>query len=185
MNKKELLDNILGVLYQVKEDKAKLLRIYDFLVEEIYEAETEEIEIPEKFKELIKHIAQMMDAGHICYINPKTLEHVEIFDTDESFYFEEEHLFQKDLDEVENWEQKIVIERLESHESFKIMESFVDEIPEGKFQNKLIGALNRKKPFANFKYLVENSDYRQNWFDFKENYLEKHVYEIFQLEGIK
>ena len=64
------------------------------------------------------------------------------------------------------------------------MEEFVEEVPDGKFQNELINALNRKRPFANFKHLVENSEYRQNWFDFKQNYLEEHVYEIFQMESV-
>lgn len=77
MNKKELFDSILGILYQAKEDKRKLEQIYDFLIDEIYEEE-EKIEIPEKHKKLIYSIAQSIDTGLVCYINKKTLEVEEI-----------------------------------------------------------------------------------------------------------
>jgi hypothetical protein len=39
-------------------------------------------------------------------------------------------------------------------------------------------ALNNRKPFANFKYHIDNSDYRQDWFDFKKHYLEAYVKEL-------
>lgn len=41
-------------------------------------------------------------------------------------------------------------------------------------QEKLINALNRSKPFSNFKWIIDNSgDYRQKWFDFKnQKYIE-------------
>ncbi len=199
MNKKELLDNILGILKQTKEDKAKLQKIYDFLIEKIYEEEEERIEIPTKHKKLINSIAQSIDAGLVCYINTQTMEVVEIFkelfDTYDFDFDEEDDEFEiddvakslkEDLNKIEGWESSIVINPLESHESFKIMQSFIDKtIPEGNIQEKLIGALNRKRPFANFRNLIDNSDYLQDWYDFKQNYLEEHVYEMFQIEGIK
>jgi len=199
MNKKELLDNILGILYQAKEDKEKLEQIYDFLVEEIYVEEDKKKEIPEKHKKLVKSIAQSIDAGLVCYINTQTMEVVEIFkelfDTYDLDFDEEDDEFEiddvakslkEDLNKIEGWESKIVMEPLESHESFKIMESFIGKtIPEGNFQNKLIGAINRKRPFANFRNLIDDSDYLQDWYDFKQNYLEEHVYEMFLLKGIK
>ncbi len=52
-----------------------------------------------------------------------------------------------------------------------------------KLQNKLSNALERRKPFANFKNLIDNSDYRHDWFDFKQSCLEEHVYETLQVEG--
>jgi hypothetical protein len=36
-------------------------------------------------------------------------------------------------------------------------------------QNRLSNALNKAKPFRNFKFEIDNSGkYRQEWFDFKE-----------------
>ena len=78
------------------------------------------------------------------------------------------------------WKNKIVIEPLESHESFKIMEGFVEQVPDLSLRNKLINALNRRKPFANFKYLIDDSAYRQDWFDFRQAWLEEYVYGLLE-----
>jgi hypothetical protein len=61
------------------------------------------------------------------------------------------------------------------------MENFVDEVNDINLQGKLINAL-RKKPFANFKYLVENSDYRQQWFDFRKTQYEFYVWDIIKTD---
>jgi hypothetical protein len=64
------------------------------------------------------------------------------------------------------------------------MEWFVDEIDNEFFKREVIGALNRKHPFANFKALVEGSKYRQQWFNFKQKMLEHMVWDeiSFQIE---
>jgi hypothetical protein len=59
------------------------------------------------------------------------------------------------------------------------MENFViGVVPEGKFRKELITALNRRKPFCNFKWLIDGSDYRKDWFVFKMASLEELVREI-------
>ena len=198
MNKKELLNNILAILYQAKEDKEKLEQIYDFLIEEIYDNGTEEPEIPKKYKKLIDGIAQSIDAGLVCYINMQTMEIIEIykemFDVyDFDFEGKEEDeidevakALKNNLDKIVSWTKKIVIEPLYSNESFKIMEYFIgDIIPEGSFQKKLYNAINRCKPFANFRYIVDDSEYLQDWYDYKQNYLEKYVWGLMQSEGVE
>ncbi len=62
------------------------------------------------------------------------------------------------------------------------MEGFVDKIPNSKLQQKLINALNRKQPFANFKWLIDNSDYRQDWFDYRQTRFEQYVYDLLEYE---
>ena len=74
-----------------------------------------------------------------------------------------------------DWENYVTVEPLKSYESFKIMEAFVDTVADKTLQNKLIDALNRRKPFAGFNSVVDNSDYRQKWFDFKQQQLEEYV----------
>lgn len=69
----------------------------------------------------------------------------------------------------------IKFEALENFESFKIMEQFVAELTDKNFQLELENVLVNKKPFQNFKQLIDHSDFRQNWFDFKQNELEKRV----------
>jgi len=44
----------------------------------------------------------------------------------------------------------------------------------------LINALNRKKPFREFKFEIDNSNmYRQQWFDFKNAQLKEWVVKKF------
>ncbi|WP_417874869.1 UPF0158 family protein [Xanthomarina gelatinilytica] len=69
----------------------------------------------------------------------------------------------------------IKVEFLEGFESFKIMERFVNQIPENQLKLDLEKALHNKKPFQNFKYSIETSDFRNLWFEFKQNELEKIV----------
>ncbi|WP_310993184.1 UPF0158 family protein [Aequorivita marina] len=84
--------------------------------------------------------------------------------------------FGRDLGKVEkNKSDLIKIEVLENFESFKIMEHFVYQISDKQFQAELENILEQKKPFQNFKNRIDNSDYRQNWFDFKQIELEKIV----------
>lgn len=190
MNAQQLLNAILPILHSVKEDKEKLQKILDFLIEEIYEEpEENEPEIPEKYRELVHTVAENIDCGLVCFINPETLEVEEIpkgmldgfsdFSINREFGDEDEDE-QKFLHE--DWETYITVEPRESSESFKIMEKFVDEVNDKSFKNKLINALNNRKPFANFKNIVESSDYRKAWFAFKQHQLEILVWDELQVE---
>lgn len=126
---------------------------------------------------IISEIAQELDCGNDCYYNPKTNELITIpnfgkmLDEDE---FRES--FEAELKKVtKNKSEFIKIEVLESFESFKIMERFIAQIVDKQFQSELENILEQKKPFQNFKNRIDNSDYRQNWFDFKQNEVEKIV----------
>ena len=55
------------------------------------------------------------------------------------------------------------------------MEGFFESVEDLEFKVKLQHSLNNKKPFQNFKRLVDNSYYRQDWFDFKQKTLERYV----------
>lgn len=193
MNAQQLLNEILPILHSVKEDKEKLQKILDFLLEEIYEEPDEtEPEIPEKYRELVHTVAENIDCGLVCFINPETLEVEEIpkgmVDGFSDFSLNSELEEDEDEDEQkilhQDWETCITVEPRESNESFKIMEKFVDEVNDKNLKNKLINALNNRKPFANFKNIVESSDHRKEWFAFKQRQLEILVWEEleFQLE---
>jgi len=195
MNAQQLLNEILPILHSVKEDKEKLQQILDFLLEEIYtEPEEEEIKVPEKYRELVHKVAENIDCGLVCFINPETLEVEEIpkgmLDGFSDFSLNSE-LDDEDDDEQKflhkDWAACISVEPRESHESFKIMEKFVDEVNDKNLKSKLINALNNRRPFANFKNIVESSTYRKEWFAFKQKQLEILVWEEleYQLENFE
>lgn len=185
MNLDTLQNEILGIIRTVFDDKEKLQKIHSFLLEEIYTEPGIE-EIPEKYKKLIFKIADELLAGFVCFLNPDTLEiesMPEIFLQDPEEF---ELITGGSADDFggnhKSWSKCIEIEPMHSHESYKVMENFTDQLEDTTFQQKLFNALNRRKPFANFKFLVENSDYRQQWFDFRLKQWEYYVWNIISLD---
>jgi hypothetical protein len=126
---------------------------------------------------IIKSIAQELDSGFDCYYNSKTDEVIGIPNfaqmSDEETFNE---AFGADLEKIETQKEEFIkFEVLESFEYFKIMERFVEQLSDKKLQLELENVLANKKPFQNFKYLIDHSDFRQDWFDFKLKELEKIV----------
>lgn len=126
---------------------------------------------------IIKEIAQELDSGFDCYFNFKTDEIIAIpnfsqFPDEEDF----KNAFQDDLVKVRKHKAEFIkIEVLESFESFKLMELFTEQLSDENLKSELEKILANKNPFQNFKFKVDHSDFRQNWFDFKQKELEKRV----------
>ena len=80
-----------------------------------------------------------------------------------------------------NFTDYVEIEQMESHDSFVIMADFVETLSDSdKLKDKLIDALNKKKPFREFKFVIDNSGiYRQKWFDYKNERMQKWVTDRF------
>ncbi|EPR74397.1 hypothetical protein ADIWIN_0498 [Winogradskyella psychrotolerans RS-3] len=131
-----------------------------------------------KQSELIKNIAQELDSGFNCYYNSQTDEIIAIPNFSQ-FSFEEEFMeaFNESLEKVEKHKADFLkFEPLESSESFKIMELFVNQLPDESLKMELENTLANKKPFQNFKHRIDHSDFRTSWFEFKKNELEKIVH---------
>ena len=127
--------------------------------------------------EIIKEIAQELDCGNDCYLNIKTTEIIgipnfsQISDEDE---FKE--IFRADLEKINQQKADFIkFEALESFESFKIIERFVGQINDRNLTSELENILKKKRPFQNFKRSIDNSNFRQKWFHFKQDELEKIV----------
>lgn len=126
---------------------------------------------------IVTNIAQELDCGFNCYYNSKTDEIISI--PDFSQFSDEEDFkeaFGVDLKKVEKQKADFIkFEVLESFESFKIMKRFVELLSDQKLQAELENILANKRPFQNFKHKIDHSDFRQEWFDHKQNELEKIV----------
>jgi hypothetical protein len=131
----------------------------------------------------------MLDTGyHTCFINPDTGEFEMVYrnemeEASRISWSDVEDDDEDDDDEtkeqwarIDSWKRCVRLEKPESHESFKIMEDFVDEvIPEGKLKEQFWRALTRSHPFRNFNDIVHNCEYREDWFKFKQAALEEYV----------
>jgi hypothetical protein len=119
----------------------------------------------------IKEIADELDCGNRVYINKETGIIITTPDFDSGYVDEE--LWQDDINELEeNGDKYIEINKMKSHESFEIMRDFAEQVDSAELRYSLVNALNKKHPFQNFKWFVDNSGpYRQKWFDFKNQRL--------------
>lgn len=117
----------------------------------------------------IEEIADKLDCGMRCFYNLKTGEIKTILNFD-SWIGADEEPWEEDSKEIdENWGDYFEFDGFESHDSFRIMADFAEKVDDTRLQDKLINALNRPKPFQNFKWQIDNSGvYRQQWFDFKK-----------------
>lgn len=101
----------------------------------------------------------------------------------------------EDLTGYRDWEQEQIkqysehdlvrIDCVPSHESFRVMERFVESRPESE-QKSLYVALSKRHPFREFRSKVERVGILQEWYDYKdaaeeamaEEWLEEHELEI-------
>jgi len=174
MTNNKLLDQCLAILYQIKDDKENLETLLTFMEEEFVEEMPDtpltdcKLQIDEKYRPVVKEIADYLGAGYIVFVNPETLEIDSVPKDYDSMITD----FEYNYDKVQDW---IEIEPLESHESYDVMESFVRNLPNGKEKEKLANAIEGYKPFANFNRLIHNSEERERWFEYRTCWFEKYV----------
>lgn len=124
------------------------------------------IVIPEN---MVKEIAGLLDAGMICFYHLKTGELEYYPDPDKHPGFDEE-VWEETIDKVEDDADYVRFEGMETHESFEIIEDFINEIAEKKIQQRFEEVIQHRKPFQQFKnLLLHYPDLRQQWFAYKEN----------------
>lgn len=128
-------------------------------------------------KSIIKEIAQELDCGNTCYYNTKTAEIIAIPNFSDMWDEDDfKEAFESEFEKIEKQKEDLIkLKRLESFESFKIMEQFVDQLSNQEFKGELESILTNKKPFQKFKYVVEDSSFRKDWFEFKQSAMEKIV----------
>ena len=117
-------------------------------------------------QEKIKEIAELLECGNQCFIHikNKTIEYY----PDPNDFISDLEPWQDVIDKVEsNYDKYIKISKMDSNKSFQVMEKFIEFVSDSNLRNELEKALSRPKPFRNFKYIIEESEYRKAWFDFR------------------
>jgi hypothetical protein len=121
----------------------------------------------------IKQLAEELDCGLEIHINLDDNTIKALPNDDDLENYDDDNLWANDIAEIEAWENSIKLEPLESWVSYKFMEDFIETLSDHQMQAKLEIALGKRRPFAHFKAIVENSEYRQLWFEYhNERYLQ-------------
>jgi hypothetical protein len=127
----------------------------------------------------IREFAEANDIGNDVFINLRTKEIIELPNILNGPTMEFMEFHTEDLEKVEaHWHEIEKIECPDSKESFEIMASFVDELPEQNLKFTLAKALNQKRPFSKFNQIIHNCELREDWFKHKSDMLEQRVIRI-------
>jgi cobalamin biosynthesis Mg chelatase CobN len=78
--------------------------------------------------------------------------------------------WEDDINEIEeNFDKYFQFERMDSRESFQVMEDFVETVDDKRLREKLELGLSLSKPFRNFKDIIDDeNEYRTRWFEFRD-----------------
>ena len=116
-----------------------------------------------------------------CYLDKQTGEILRISEYDTE---EEKKPFYDQIDAFPD--RYVCIEPLDSSTSFRIMEDFVQGLPDGEERRSLERALSWKKPFSNFRNaLREKPEIGALWHKFHDARMTALAKEWLEEEGIK
>jgi hypothetical protein len=124
--------------------------------------------------EITKKIAEMLDAGMVCFYH-KTNHELEYYPDEFRDPGFDEEMWAETINKVKkNHRDYVRFEGMHSSEEFRVMESFISDIGHTPTHNKFIDAISRKKPFAHFNdLLLDYPELRKQWFVYKlERYIE-------------
>jgi len=119
-------------------------------------------------RDFLNQIADSLEAGEKCFIHKQTFEMITypedcILELDPG-----NNEWREEMEKVKNDANFIQVEKMNSRESFIVMEDFAESIQDQKIKTSLLTALRSKKPFSRFKRIVESlSEFRELWFAFR------------------
>ena len=131
-------------------------------------------------EEQIKEMAELLGCGQICYFHSPSGRIEHHADPDNEYF--DPGAWQGNIDRIEaDWENYQRFEKMDSRQSFRVMEDFAETVTEIGFRSRLLGLLSGPRPFSKFKRAIDSSRYRQDWFAFKERAYINWVHQ--QIEG--
>jgi hypothetical protein len=125
--------------------------------------------MPTFTKQQIKEISEQLMLGFRAFYHRQTGEL--IFVPNEFKYPDiDTAAWQDELDKLdEHFINYCEVEAMESRDSFQVMEDFADQVSDTRLQSKLFDALNKRHPFREFKFVIDNSgEQRERWFEFRD-----------------
>lgn len=128
-------------------------------------------------EEQIKEIAEQLSLGFRAFIHKKNSKMLFIPEEDHFFDIEMEAWAEESKELKKHVKDYYEIERWRSNEAFEMMAEFAEQLTDNAhLQSQLFSALNRRKPFREFKAVIDYSgNYREKWFEFKNAWVRDYV----------
>jgi hypothetical protein len=139
---------------------------------------------------MINEIVDNLEMGFTCYFNKDTSQLISIPDEVDIYLDEDDD----ELYDLEPWyeDAKIIraspdsfirVDKMPSNESFRIMEDFIETVNDENLQQKLLRAIQMRKPFAHFKEKIHHGgEEREHWFTFKRERMIEYVKEKLDID---
>lgn len=129
--------------------------------------------------DILFDIIDLLDDGEIVYLHRQTHEILSYPDPQRWNESENIDLIEevktRAAAEPDQW---VVVDPPDPRDSFHIMEDFIFTVDDEHLRNRLLEALNSKKPFRYFRATVEDSPMREDWFDFKDARMKEWLLEM-------
>lgn len=111
-----------------------------------------------------------IQSGFDIYINTDTGESKSILNS--MNYGENAGDIWKDeyQDMNDRWKNYIKIEPPQSYDVFEIIENFINNLPDSIIKSNFIENLNKQKSLSYINEIIENSEFREEWYIFKDSY---------------
>ena len=118
-------------------------------------------------KQQIELLTEDLEMGMICFVHKQTGQIVSLIPEQELDVVgqEERKAWEKMKGKEEDYYQ---VEKMPSRDAFKIMMDFTAEVTDEGIKSKLLGALERRKPFRHFRNTLEYyGDVLEQWYVYK------------------
>ncbi|NLU40538.1 MAG: hypothetical protein GXX78_16795 [Bacteroidales bacterium] len=137
-----------------------------------------EMKIPEKYLPMLPKIAEAIDAGWVCImyndtLELKTLSQDDFYtpkDTDALFSF-----LNRGDDNIFELSERFIFEPLLRYEHENMMEEFASRVRGEPLRKNLFDAFDTINPIERFTTIVLQSDEKNNWLAFRQEWLEDHI----------
>lgn len=124
-------------------------------------------------------IIDLLDDGEIVYLHRQTKEILSY--PDPQRWSENQY-----IDLIEEVKARaeaepdmfVVIDPPDPRDGYHIMEDFIFTVEDEQLRDRLLEALNSKKPFRYFRATVEDSPLRDTWYDFKDARMKEWLLEM-------
>ena len=187
MDTKKQYARIMDMLDMIKDKPEKLSKVLGFLDQLIVSDDgvDHSANIPEEYREIVYQIADIIDQGEVCYLNPDTMEIQQVseenlYDSSETFQEQNDDMLDEyDLDYMK-WDNRVRFEPLEKDELYNIMQKFVDKVDDQQLSRKLENALEKDNPTAYFSDVIHNTELESDWMIYKNAETRNYVNAVLQ-----
>lgn len=128
---------------------------------------------------ILFEIIDLLDDGEIVYLHQGTREILSYPDPQRWSESANIDLIEKvKARAAQEPDQFVIIDPPEPRDSFRIMEDFIFTVEDEHLRDRLLEALDSKKPFRYFRATVEDSPLADDWYDFKDARMKEWLLEM-------